>query len=113
MRIKPTHLAILALLWVPSPSLAETWLVSYYKHGKITANGEAFDPMGATCAHKSLPFGTLLRLTASDGTSVTCRVNDRGPFVPGRELDVSLGLAQRLGMLTVGVMHLDITRVGG
>jgi rare lipoprotein A len=113
MRIKSTHLVILALLWAPSPSLAENWTVSYYKHGKITANGEAFDPMGATCAHRSLPFGALLRLTASDGTSVICRVNDRGPFVPGRELDVSLGLAQMLGMLTVGVMHLDITRVGG
>jgi rare lipoprotein A len=72
---------------------------AYYWQGQRTANGERFDPQGMTAAHRTLPFGT--RLTVSSprtGKSVTVVVNDRGPFVSGVGLDLSLGAAQAIGM---------------
>lgn len=72
---------------------------AYYWQGQWTASGERFDPQGMTAAHRTLPFGT--RLTVSSprtGKSVTVIVNDRGPFVSGVGLDLSLGAAQAIGM---------------
>jgi rare lipoprotein A len=87
---------------------------SWYRHGRITANGEKFDPMGFTVAHKSLPFGTIVRFTNPEtGQSVTTRVNDRGPFVRGREFDLSLASARALGMEQIGVMTLLIEVLNG
>jgi len=63
-------------------------VATWYMHGTRTANGERFDPNGMTTAHKTLPFGTKLRLTNGD-RSVIVRVNDRGPFVKGRDLDLA------------------------
>jgi rare lipoprotein A len=79
-------------------------IASYYGYesGSRTANGERFDPLGRTCAHRTHPFGTLLRVTYL-GRSATCRVNDRGPFKPPRTLDVSLGVARSLGLVAAGV----------
>lgn len=80
---------------------------SWYRHGRVTANGERFNPLGMTAAHKSLPFGTTVRFTNLDnGQSVTVRINDRGPFIRGREFDLSLGAARALGMEQRGVMIL-------
>ncbi len=77
---------------------------SWYKHGKVTANGEKYNPNGLTLAHRSLPFGTLVRLTNPENRkSVTARVNDRGPYIKGREFDISLGCALAIGMKEVGV----------
>lgn len=80
---------------------------SYYGpgfHGKLTASGETFDMYAMTCAHPSLPFGTLLRVVNLDNDrEVTVRVNDRGPYVGGRIVDLSYGAAERLGMLDAGV----------
>lgn len=82
---------------------------SWYRHGRVTANGERYDPMGLTVAHRSLPFGTIVRFTnPENGQSVTARVNDRGPFVRGREFDLSLGSARAIGMEQRGVLLLKI-----
>lgn len=73
-------------------------------HGRPTANGETFDQYALTCAHKTLPFGTWLKVTFK-GRSVICRVNDRGPFVKGRILDLSRGSAEAIGLS--GVQWVD------
>lgn len=95
-------LFILALF--TTPSSATTVLASWYdctkpgecSHHKITASGERFNPGAMTAAHKSLPFGTKVRVTHK-GRSVIVRINDRGPFVKGRTLDLSRAAAQKIG----------------
>jgi rare lipoprotein A len=82
---------------------------SWYKHGKVTANGEKFYPYGFTVAHKTLPFGTIVRFTNPEtNKEVIARVNDRGPFVKGREFDLSIGCAIQLGMKDKGVSKLKV-----
>lgn len=77
---------------------------SWYMHGSRTANGERFVPAGLTAAHRSMPFGTRLKVTDPAGKrSVTVRINDRGPFIHGRVLDLSRGAAQALGVVGRGV----------
>ena len=79
-------------------------VASFYSEGSKTANGETFDPHELTAAHRSLPFGTKLRVTnVATGQSVTVRVNDRGPFIRGRDVDVSHSAAEALGMVGDGV----------
>lgn len=78
---------------------------AYYWEGQRTASGQRFDPRGMTAAHRTLPFGT--RLTVSNprtGKSVTVVINDRGPFVSGISLDLSLGAAQAIGMRSTGAV---------
>ena len=79
---------------------------SYYGpgfHGKQTASGEIFDQDDFTCAHKSLPFGTKLKVVRVDnGSSVVVRVNDRGPYVDGRILDLSVAAGKKIGLDMVG-----------
>ena len=81
-------------------------VASYYAAsfaGNRTASGERFDPDALTCAHRSLPLGTMLRVTnIANGRSVTVRVNDRGPFTRGRVLDMSLAAARDIGMVRSG-----------
>lgn len=79
-----------------SSGKTETMVASWYMHGTRTANGEKFNPDGMTVAHKTLPFHTKLRLTHKD-KSVIVRVNDRGPFIKGRHIDLSRGVAKALG----------------
>lgn len=82
-------------------------------HGRKTASGEAYDMFGLTCAHRTLPFGTLLQVTLADnGKTVTVRVNDRGPYVSGRIVDLSRGAAEALGMLERGVALVEMKVVG-
>lgn len=72
--------------------------------GRCTANGDRFDPKEFTAAHRDLPFGTPVRVTNLDnGKTVVVTINDRGPYVKGRLLDVSLAAARALGMLRRGV----------
>ncbi len=88
-------------------------LASYYEHGSLTASGERFDARELTAAHPTLPFGTHLRVTnLATGRSVTVRVNDRGPFVRGRIVDVSYTAAQTLGMVGHGIakVKLDVVQ---
>ena len=74
--------------------------------GKTTASGQRFDPEGLTMAHRTLPFGTLVRVTnLRNHRSVDVRVNDRGPAVADRIADVSLAAARKLGMTDDGVIE--------
>jgi len=84
-------------------------LASFYSEGQQTASGERFDPHELTAAHPTLPFGTRLQVTnVATGKSVTVRVNDRGPFVGGRVVDVSYSAAQALGMVHSGVAKVKV-----
>src|SRR6201996_8787123 len=84
-------------------------IASFYTKDQETANGERFDTHELTAAHPSLPFGTKLRVTnVSTGKAVTVRVNDRGPFVKGRVVDVSYSAAQALGMVHSGVANVKV-----
>lgn len=79
---------------------------SYYGrkfHGRQTANGERFDMGAMTAAHRTLPFGSLVRVTnPRTGESVVVRINDRGPFARGREIDLSRAAAQQVGLIQSG-----------
>ena len=79
-------------------------------HGRRTANGERFDMNASTCAHKTLPMGVWLELTFRSHV-VWCRVNDRGPYIKGRDLDVSRAVAQQLDMLQPGVAVLQTRKL--
>lgn len=99
-----------------SAALAQsTAHASYYGKelaGRKTASGERFNPSGLTAAHRSLPFGTRLRLTNErNGRTVVVRINDRGPFVRGRTLDVSHGAARMLGFAGQGTARLKMERL--
>lgn len=84
-------------------------LASFYTEGERTANGEKFDTHELTAAHPTLPFGTKLRVTnVATGRSVTVRVNDRGPYGPGRVVDVSYSAAQSLGMVGKGIANVKL-----
>ncbi len=77
--------------------------------GKKTASGEIYSPSALTAAHKTLPFGTKVRVsTVEGGKSVIVRINDRGPFVKGRELDLSKAAAQQLGVVDDGVVEAQL-----
>lgn len=105
--------AALALaLCAAVPACAETMRASYYgsESGSRTASGERFRPNGLTAAHRKLPFGTRLRVCLM-GRCVVVRINDRGPFIHGRSLDLSKGAAARIGMLRVGVASVQVERV--
>ncbi len=85
---------------------------SYYSnglHGRRMSNGERYDRNGFTCAHRTLPFGTRLRVTnPRNGRSVIVRVTDRGPFVRGRVVDLSYAAARELGTLSCGVAYVKV-----
>jgi rare lipoprotein A len=84
-------------------------LASFYTEGTQTASGEKFNTLEMTAAHPTLPFGTKLRVTdVKSGRSVTVRVNDRGPYVPGRVVDVSYSAANALGMVGKGVANVKL-----
>jgi len=86
-----------------------TVVTSWYQHGIKTASGQRFDPNGLSAAHRTLPFGTKLRLTnPNNGRSIIVTVNDRGPFIRGTGLDVSRGAAQQLGFIRQGKTKLQI-----
>jgi rare lipoprotein A len=92
----------------------EQGLASYYGAelaGQPTASGEPFDPYGFTAAHRTLPLGTKLWVSYG-GRSVRVTVNDRGPYVGGRELDLSQGAAEYLGLTQAGVDYVDYAVAG-
>jgi rare lipoprotein A len=93
--------------------LASHGVASFYTEGTQTASGERYNPEGLTAAHPTLPFGTKLRVTnTTTGRSVTVRVNDRGPYVAGRVVDVSYSAAAALGMVGAGTakVKLDVVQ---
>ncbi|MGN9811917.1 septal ring lytic transglycosylase RlpA family protein [Micromonospora sp. BQ11] len=80
---------------------------SFYSEGQLTANGETFDPSALTAAHKTLPFDTKVRVTnPSTGKSVTVRINDRGPFIEGRCIDLSRAAFAAIAPLDAG--HVEV-----
>ena len=98
---------------IAGTQIASHGLASFYTEGTRTASGEKFDTHELTAAHPTLPFGTRLRVTnEATGRSVTVRVNDRGPYVPGRVVDVSYSAANALGMVGGGVakVRLDVVQ---
>lgn len=101
------------LIEKPAPGTKYRGLASYYAdkyHGKQTASGEIFDMYGLTCAHNQLPFNTWLEVrNLKNNRTVIVRVNDRGPFIGGRVIDLSYGAAKELEMLKTGVQEVEIT----
>ena len=120
--MKRTFLLIIAILIFLTPLFSEVYktgvTASYYAedfHGKRTSNGERFNMNDYTCAHKSLPFDTILRVTnLANGKTCEVRVNDRGPFVASREIDLSKAAAIKLGMIGSGttIVKLEIVKRG-
>ena len=107
-------LMALALGATQQEAQAEPVVSSWYGPGfagNLTANGEVFDPWAYTAAHPYLPFGTLLQVSYA-GNTVTVRVNDRGPYVHGRGLDLSQGAAQALSLYGVDWVDVQILRYG-
>ena len=110
------------MLLKPTALAAEVYkngvTASYYAedfHGKRTSNGERFNMYDYTCAHKSLPFGTVLKVTnLANGKNCEVRVNDRGPFVASREIDISKAAAVKLDMIGTGTakVKLEIVKRG-
>ena len=112
--MKQLCVAVAATVLVFSVSAEATvvGMASYYKSGKRCANGELFNPHGLTAAHRNLKFGTKLRVTnLRTGRSVVVRVNDRGPFIRGRIIDLSLGAAKVIGLTKTGVARISYTVV--
>ena len=107
----PAHAAPPVSL-VPTQSLVLTSFYGRELHGQRKANGERFDMNAMTAAHRTLPFGTRLRVTnPRNGHSVIVRVSDRGPFTRGRGLDVSYAAARQLGFIAQGVARLRVERL--
>lgn len=114
-KMKLLTTALVALILIAAPSYASTMKASWYdcvkpgecSRSKITASGEKFNPNALTAAHKTLPFGTLLRVTHK-GKSVIVRINDRGPFIKGRQLDLSRAAARKIGCGGVCTVKVEI-----
>ena len=86
---------------------------SYYWEDQMTATGEHFDRRAMTAAHNTLPFGTRVRVTRNDtGKSVVVRINDRGPYKPGRIIDLSERAAENLGLTSIGVAPVKLEVLG-
>lgn len=84
-------------------------LASYYWQEQMTANGERFDRNGLTAAHRTLPFGTRVKVTNTvNGRTVVVRINDRGPFKPGRIIDLSKAAAAEIDMERVGIVPVTL-----
>ena len=101
----------LVLLYQAAGPYYEVGIASWYGpgfDGNYTANGEVYDMNEISAAHKTLPFGTVVRVVEfSTGKSIVVRINDRGPFIEGRIIDLSKGAARELGIIDKG-----ITKVG-
>jgi len=97
--------------FVDKGSMKASWYGPGF-HGRKTANGEIYDQMSFTAAHKSLKFGTLLKITnQKNNKSVVIRINDRGPYIHGRDLDLSKAAALELGMVRKGVARFKVEEI--
>jgi rare lipoprotein A len=92
---------------------ASSGMASWYGHGARTASGARFNPNGMTAAHRTLPFGTRVLVShRATGRSVQVTINDRGPFIRGRVIDLSRGAAQQLGIIQTGAAPVSLTVLG-
>ena len=109
--VKENNVNTSAIKFIDRGTMKASWYGPKF-HGKYTANGEVYNQMAFTAAHKQLKFGTLLNVTnPKNGRSVIVRINDRGPYIEGRDLDLSKGAAIELGMMRKGVAKLKIEEV--
>jgi rare lipoprotein A len=106
-----------AIQTVPPPRVpagaAQVGMATFYASrfaGHRTASGERYDPGALTAAHRTLPLGTVVRVTRTDGagSSVVVRINDRGPYASGRIIDLSMAAARRLQMIQAGVVRVRL-----
>lgn len=108
-------LSFVGLIFAQGEIISPETYASYYAeafHGKMTANGEIFDMNAYTAAHRTLPFGTILEVTnLENGKKVVVRINDRGPFVGNRDIDVSKAAAAALDMLSRGVTRVSLKKI--
>jgi rare lipoprotein A len=111
LRLFGPFLVLILLLYTMKSCQAETMVASYYgaESGSHTASGARFRPSGLTAAHRGLPFGTKLRVCLSGCVVVV--VNDRGPFIKGRNLDLSHGAARAIGLTGRGVARVEVERL--
>ena len=111
-----TLLFLLFAAFIAAPAVAANAVASYYGkgfHGRKTANGERYNMYQMTAAHKRMRFGTKVKVTnRANGRSVVVRINDRGPYVKGRQIDLSYGAARKLGMVHRGVARVRLEVVG-
>ena len=110
LKLFTTIAAIAVASFNPSASGAGTMLASWYGpgfNGNLTANGERYDMYGISAAHKTLPFGTELRVCYQECVDVV--INDRGPYIGARELDLSYGAAKAIGLIEPGVANVSVT----
>jgi rare lipoprotein A len=96
-----TYFIVLCVATIISEARAESGLASYYSYGNRGRPGEM------TCAHRTRPFGSMIKVSYGD-RSIDCRVTDRGPFIRGRVIDLSLSAAQALGMMSSGVVRVSL-----
>lgn len=98
----------------PAPTPLTCAMASYYHDslaGNLTASGVPYDPTELSAAHKTLPFGTKLRVERDDGREVFVTINDRGPFIEGRVIDLSRAAATEIGMIEDGVAEVCLYSV--
>ena len=110
--MKPLTLSILVIGMLTLPAEAAKVKASWYGpgfHGRLTASGERFNQWDMTAAHKTLKFGTRVKVTYK-GKSVIVRINDRGPFIKGRTLDLSKGAARKIGCTGVCLVDMKILK---
>ncbi len=121
MRSFPLFCFIVVGLYFPSfgqwdVGQEHQWTASFYAqkfHGRPTASGEIYTNRAFTCAHRTLPFNTMLKISnPSKQKSVIVRVNDRGPFIKNRDIDLSFAAAKALEIISKGIVKLDVTIVG-
>jgi rare lipoprotein A len=106
LRVRFLHWApVFLMLTVPANADVASWYGPGF-HGRLTANGERFNRNALTAAHRTLPFGTIVRVTYR-GKSVVVRINDRGPFIKGRTIDLSEAAAKKIGCS--GVCDVTVT----
>lgn len=111
--MKAIAAAMIWLAMITTSQAFQTGKASYYTHGHRTANGERYNPNGATCAHRTIAFGTMIRVTnLRNGRTTICRVNDRGPFVRGRIVDLSRAGANDIGMNGLANVTIEIIGAG-
>ncbi len=97
-----------AISYIDKGYMTASWYGPHF-HGRMTANGEIYDQMAFTAAHKGLKFGTLLKITnPRNDRSVIVKINDRGPYIGGRQLDLSKAAAMQLGMMKRGVVKVKV-----
>ncbi|OLY92383.1 rare lipoprotein A [Cnuella takakiae] len=113
MKVLPCLLLVLLVVSSCAQPLVEQGAASYYAdkfNGRKTASGAIFRNRKKTAAHKTLPFGTRVKVTnLKNGRSVKVRINDRGPFVKGRIIDLSKKSARKIGMLRDGVSEVRLS----